>query len=528
MSSEKNLTDAEWKKFSKGKKFEDRDWLKALDALESGAKAKAKDVAAQLKALDEVEKQAGKLRSANKADKELTRYLDDADKEITGQRKLLETEAKKASQHAEQQESEDEEGPAALSTKMLPVLRAVPKGDAVMQALIAVVGKDVAVLVSRRAISASSRKLLIEELGVSSGVKYMAGECIWEANAHTFVLEAKVANLAKLIKAALLKQTGAKFKVRVRGSDPHDVDEDGDAGEEVESVEGEGEESPEKALYESRMAELKPQINTALRDLIGDVPKIKALTAFAEAKAAEDNHKAALQALETLAKLLPGASAATTAADDEGKHLTAELAKLAPMIQQAIAAHPERRQELLAAVAGFQSQLKDHQFPQAKEALMQIGRLLLALKNESASTSGSTSTATTTTTATKASKIPAHPLMPIWDAASESVIDQVTALIVGLRKYDDAELNRMADDLLQTVNDLLAEVDEALEEYDQMTGEERAANADEALAFLRAHQREVTSEALIKAADSNPLGIKSSLGSTMAGALDEIAAAFEA
>ncbi len=526
MSSEKNLTDAEWKKFSKGKKFEDRDWLKALDALESGAKSR--DATAQLKALDDVEKQAGKLRAANKADKELTRYLDDAEKEIASQRKLLEAEAKKASQQAEQQESEDEEGPAALSTKMLPVLRAVPKGDVVMQALIAVAGKDVAVLVSRRAIGASMKKLLVEELGVSGGVKYMAGECIWEANAHTFVLEAKVANLAKLVKAALLKQTGGKFKVRVRGTDPHDVDEDGESGEEIESAEGEGEESPEKAQYQSRMAALKPQIDTALRDLIGDVPRIKALKAFAEAKAGEDNHKAALQALDSLAKLLPGAAAAQPAADDEAKHLTAELAKLAPMIQQAIAAHPERRQELLAAVAGFQAQLKDHQYPQAKDALMQIGRLLVALKNETSSASTSSSTTTTTSTSTKATKIPVQPLMPIWDAATADVMDQTTALIVSLRKYDDAELNRMAADLLETVNVLLAEVDDALEEYDRMTGEERAANADEALAFLRAQQREVASETLIKAADNNPLGVKSSIGDTMASALDEIAAAFEA
>jgi hypothetical protein len=518
--SEKNLTELEWKKFSKGKKFEDKDFIKALAALEAGQRTK--DVAAQQKALDDIEKQSGKLRTANKADKELLRYLDDAEKELPGQRKLLEIEAKKGARQAAQAGAEgDDEGPAALTTKMLPLLREVPKGDVVLQAMVASAGKVVSVLVSRRAAGASQKKLLLEELGVSSGAKFMQGECIWEANAHTFVLEAKVANLAKLVKAALLKQTDQRFKVRVRGSDPNDVDEDVEEqeGAQVQSQE----QSPDQARYVARLGELKPRIEAATRDMIGDVPKIESLSTFAAAKAAEGNYAAGLQALEAVAKLLGGGGGAAAQAGESPEHqeLMAAMTRLTPAIQQAVAAHPERRQEILGVLGGFQRMLAGAQYAQAKEALVQVGRLLQALKTAAGAASGPASGAA------KPAKVPAHPLMPIWDTASENVVDQAGTLIAALRRFRDAELDRMADDLVQTLNALLADVDEALEEYDRLDGEERAANAAEARDFLRSQQREVASDKLIRAADHNPLELKLNIGATLDKALDEIAAAFE-
>jgi hypothetical protein len=530
--SEKNLTELEWKKFSKGKKFEDKDFIKALAALEAGQRSK--DVAAQQKALDDIEKQAGKLRSANKADKDLLRYLDDAESELPGQRKLLEIEAKKAAarQAAQAGEEGDAEGPAALTSKMLPLLRQVPKGDVVLQAMVASAGKEVSVLVSLRAAGAPQKKLLLEELGVSSGAKFMQGECIWEANAHTFVLEAKVANLARSIKAALMKQTGQRFKVRVRGADPNDVDEDGEEqeGAQVQSQE----ESAEQARYLARLGELKPRIDAAIRDLVGDAPRIKALDTFAAAKAAEGNYPAGLQALEAVAKLLGngsgsggasgsngGGAAAPGGESPEHQELMAAMTRLTPMIQQAVAAHPERRQELLGALAGFQRMMAGTQYAQAKEALVQVGRLLQALKTEAGAASRPAPGAA------RPAKVPAHPLMPIWDTASENVVDQAGTLIAALRRFRDAELDRMADDLVQTLNALLADVDEALEEYDRLDGSERAANAAEARDFLRSQQREVASDRLIRAADHNPLELKLNIAATLDKALDEIAAAFE-
>nr|WP_316643653.1 hypothetical protein [uncultured Roseateles sp.] len=220
--SDKTLTEAEWKKFAKGRSLKDAALLKAMTELD-----KAKTPEDQLSALDDIEKQSELLRKANKADKEVTGYLDDLDKALVKERKLAEADAKKAAKEAEQEEDEEEESPTLLTTKMVPLLRDVPKG-VVLQVMIASVGKDCVVLVSRKPIGPPRRKLLTAELGTTSGVKFVTGECLFEANAHTFVLLTQAAGMAKKIKEALLKQTGQRYKIRVRGEDPNDIDDDGE------------------------------------------------------------------------------------------------------------------------------------------------------------------------------------------------------------------------------------------------------------------------------------------------------------
>jgi len=220
--SDKTLTEAEWKKFAKGRSLKDAALLKAMAELD-----KAKTPEDQLSALDDIEKQSELLRKASKADKEITGYLDDLDKALVKERKLAEAGAKKA---AAEEEDEEEESPTLLTTKMVPLLREVPKG-AVLQAMIASVGKDSVVLVSRKPIGPPRRKLLTAELGTTSGVKFVTGECLFEANAHTFVLLTQAAGMAKKIKEALLKQTGQRYKIRVRGEDPNDIDDDGEPAE---------------------------------------------------------------------------------------------------------------------------------------------------------------------------------------------------------------------------------------------------------------------------------------------------------
>ena len=238
--SDKQLTEQEWKKFAKGKNLKDAALVKAMAELD---KAKAPD--AQLEALAEIEKQADLLRKANKADKDITAYLDDIDKALGKERKLAEAEAKKAAAQ-ESSESEDEEEPAQLAVRMVPLMKAVAKGE-VLHAMIATEGKEAAVMVSRKSLGAPQRKLLTTALGTTSGVKFIAGECIWEANAHTFVVQSAAAGLARKLREALFKQTQQRFKVRVRGEDPNDVDEDGEPApqDELEAGESEGEQGGE-------------------------------------------------------------------------------------------------------------------------------------------------------------------------------------------------------------------------------------------------------------------------------------------
>jgi len=221
--SDKTLTEAEWKKFAKGRSLKDAALLTAMTELH-----KAKAPEDQLAAMDDIEKQSELLRKANKADKQVTGYLDDLDKALVKERKLAEAEARKAA--AEQEEDEEEESPTLLTTKMMPLLREVRKG-AVLQVMIASAGKDCVVLVSRKPIGPPRRKLLTAELGTTSGVKFVTGECLFEANAHTFVLLTQAAGMAKKIKEALLAQTGQRYKIRVRGEDPNDIDDDGDPAE---------------------------------------------------------------------------------------------------------------------------------------------------------------------------------------------------------------------------------------------------------------------------------------------------------
>ena len=126
-------------------------------------------------------------------------------------------------------EDEEELSPVLLTTKMLPLLRELKKGEARMPTLIGVAGKGCAVLILRRAISPTRRKLLNDTLGVSSGVKYIVGECLYENKALTFVVQSQAAGLAKKLRQALLDQTGLRLKVRVRGEDgddEHGEDED--------------------------------------------------------------------------------------------------------------------------------------------------------------------------------------------------------------------------------------------------------------------------------------------------------------
>src|SRR5262249_32462581 len=91
-------------------------------------------------------------------------------------------------------------------------------------------GKNSAVIVGRR-VGAATKKLLPDLVGGASGGQYVRGECIFEKNTHTFVLEKVPTGLAKRLAAALLAETGQKYKVRVRnldGSMALDSDTDSD------------------------------------------------------------------------------------------------------------------------------------------------------------------------------------------------------------------------------------------------------------------------------------------------------------
>ena len=239
--SEKHLTEAPWKTLVAKQGIKDIGLQKALasyvkiDATQEPAKAC--EVLAQISEL------ALKLKKACSAKSEVVTHLDEILKEVKKSTPALEARAKalaevsKAQEKKELRPSEDdtdEEAEAAEFKKDLkkqmgaalsqvklrapgdPADKKEPKPQLKFMAYLA--GKAAAVLVSRK-VGSATKKLLPEIAGVTSGGKCYTGECIFEKNAHTFVLETVPAGLAKKLAYALLAETGQKNKTRVRSTD---------------------------------------------------------------------------------------------------------------------------------------------------------------------------------------------------------------------------------------------------------------------------------------------------------------------
>lgn len=259
--SDKLLSEAEWKKFVKAKDLNDVLMGKALAALDRAERSTPKE---QLQALENVQKQILALLKQHKADKEISAHLIDIDKALKKATQIAATAQKQADTKTERPEpstDEDDASPEALGSRLLPLMRQVIQGHT-MQAMIAMVGKDMVVLISRKTIGPTQRKLLGSALTSSSGIKYIAAQCLFEDKAHTFVVASQAAGLAKRIKAALLKQTGQRYKVRVRGEDPSDVDED--LEEDEHAATRTDDPVHVGAAFNARLAALLPRVKTAM------------------------------------------------------------------------------------------------------------------------------------------------------------------------------------------------------------------------------------------------------------------------
>src|ERR1019366_9237466 len=141
-------------------------------------------------------------------------------------------EAEKAKEGEEEEAAEDEEEEKEAAEfrkdvkgKMVTALAQVrarapregeePKPQLRFMAYLA--GKSSAVLVAKK-VGSGSKKLLAE-IASASGGKIVMGECIFEKGVHTFVLAKVPGGLAKKLTAALLAETGTKYRVRVRSND---------------------------------------------------------------------------------------------------------------------------------------------------------------------------------------------------------------------------------------------------------------------------------------------------------------------
>jgi len=274
MSNSKFLSDSGWKDVASKNKIKDNGLLKVLAEHKRLDEDKHEAV---LKSLDEIVKLATQLKKAKDAGavsrviKYVSELIDaaEADRRAVAKAKVeaekarlaraeaekkakAEGEAKKREQDEkgenEEHEEEGDEPSALLTTKMIPLLRQVNKGE-MMHALVASNGKQVAVMLSRKPIAPARRKLLAEQLGASGGIKYIVGHCVREEGMATFRLKSQAAGMAKKLKLALLEQTGLRVKLRCRGEDG-ETDEDLDEADQREgdkSKRGEDGEGPEAA-----------------------------------------------------------------------------------------------------------------------------------------------------------------------------------------------------------------------------------------------------------------------------------------
>jgi hypothetical protein len=248
MIKSKVLNDSVWKDvLAKNKTVKDNGLLKVLaeiKKLEDDDHDEAQDI------LDQVQKLVGQLKkskevaavpvvgkflaelitAADAAARDVAKAKAEADKEAKAEEEAeKKADAAAAKKGDEDEDDEFEASPELLTTKLKPLLRMVAKGDR-MHALVAKSGKNVVVMLSRKPIPPARRKMLAEELGGGS-TKYYPGHCQLEAGATTFVLKAEVAGMSKLIKTALLVQTGLRLnKIKCRGEDGDDDDGDGEEG----------------------------------------------------------------------------------------------------------------------------------------------------------------------------------------------------------------------------------------------------------------------------------------------------------
>jgi hypothetical protein len=248
MIKSKVLADSAWKEvLSKNKGVKDNGLLKCLAGIRQLGDDDHDDAQG---ILEQVQKLVGQLRksreiaaapaagkfltemsaAAESAARDVAKAKAEADKkskaEVEAARKRHHEEDKAGKDEGDEEEGDD---PATvlLGTRLVPLLRQVAKGET-MHTLVAKSGKQVVVMLSRKPIPPARRKLLAEQLGGGS-TKYYPGHCKLEAGATTFALKAEVAGMAKLIKAALLEQTGLRLnKVKCRGEDGDDDDGDDD------------------------------------------------------------------------------------------------------------------------------------------------------------------------------------------------------------------------------------------------------------------------------------------------------------
>jgi len=297
-----------WVAFAKKNKLslEDGALIKALEKFDKCDEKQHEARSAALEGIvEQVKKQVVLLAKAKKdlGDKLFGQTKDKLYELLDESEKLQKSEGKKA----EEAEDEEADSPTLLTSAMIPLVRTLQKGETTMPALIAITSKKAAVLISRRAISPSRRKLLAEYLQETGGIKYLIAQCTGASGQLEFQLDSSPGGLSKRLKQAVFEQTGLRTRISLRFGEESESD-----GEEEEGNGGAEAEDPLLAAYMARFEALDEPYRQALRRSPETATKLTAVHGFAIDKAEAHQYQAALQALDRLDKLIQETPAATT------------------------------------------------------------------------------------------------------------------------------------------------------------------------------------------------------------------------
>jgi len=460
---------------------DDTPLVKALEKLDR-SDAGAPRIAALEAVAEQLKKQVVEL---TKKKKELgDKPFGEAKDKLYELLELAEAQHKEARQAAAEEEADD---PALLTTAMVPLVRQLQRGDVQMHALIALTSKKVALLILRKPVSISRRKLLADYLQESSGIKYIAAECAGSSGQLEFLLEASASGLSKRLRQAVLDQTGLRCKVFVQ------------FGEETETAE---EEEAQKEAQE------------------GAAPQ------------AQSTAPGAPPLPPPMPPPMPPGRPIGEA------EFTTRLKALLPRIVAAAASKEGQAAKLLASEAGALVRSGDVAGAQAKLDL--VDKLLARLAG------GSSPSPTAPQSAPQPAPQQALPTLDPrilagwrvartrWQQASEMVDEQIDALRLAVlqhaRKGDEfAEaMTEIADKGLNAITgDHRVKLAAALLEIGDGAGGKLQAHAAKARAQLQAFDRFLASSTQIAACELNPFEVEVSIRATLQPALNAMSKLLE-
>jgi hypothetical protein len=229
-----------------------------------------------------------------------------------------------------------------------------------MQFMAYLAGDACAVIVGRK-VGNGTKKLLPDIAGGASGGKFVSGECIFEKNLHTFVMEQVPGGLRPKLEKALQIETGTKCKARVRSTDGATVeDSDGEETTSIKaqtpsapSVTGDGDENGAK--FKQRLAALLPQIKAKPQLKTKEQKPLHDVATEAGALAGKQDFARANQLLDLIESVLKQDSNTSTTPKPTAKPPAPET-KPAPQIK--LSTYLNGRSNLRAARENSEKELK--------------------------------------------------------------------------------------------------------------------------------------------------------------------------